>query len=244
MDYSNVLKKYFKKLDFDISTDKITKIVNFFEIVSSFNKDVNILGTKEADNIFIRHVLDCVSIIELKKYFTYITLRDKNILDLGSGGGFPGIVLAIIFDSSNFFLVDRSQKKSYFLNDVVKILRLENVKILNTQAEVLSRDSKYRENMDYCLARAFANIYILLELIIPFAKINSNLFFYKSKKVYEEITLTKNIISDLGAKVVSVEQVNVPFLKEFRAIEVLEKVSETPSKYPRNLSIIKNLYIK
>ena len=177
MDYGNVLKEYFDKSNFDIFDDKINMLVNFLEIVSSFNKQVNIIGTKQSDDIFIRHILDCLSIIELKQFFSGLAIKNKTILDLGSGGGFPGIILAIIYDKSTFFLVDRSEKKTSFLKDTVKFLKLENVSIVNNQAEILSRDKKYREKFDYCLARAFANIYILLELIIPFAKINGNLFF-------------------------------------------------------------------
>ncbi len=84
----------------------------------------------------------------------------------------------------------------------------------------------------------------MLELITPFAKINGNLFFYKSQKVYKEITLTKTMMGKLGVRLALVKEVEVPFLKEFRAIEVLEKISETPKKYPRNLSTIKKLCLK
>lgn len=244
MDYITVLQDFFCKVNHGISTRQIRTIIEFQKKAIEFNTHTNILGTKEPDTVFIRHVLDCLSILELKEYFNSETLAKKIILDLGSGGGFPGILLAIIFQDSRFLLVDKSRKKSRFLNKTISELKLSNIVIINAEAELLARNPAYRESADYCIARAFANINILLELIMPFAKINGNLFFYKSRKVYQEITLTDTIIRQLGARVILVKEIKVPFLNEFRAIEVLEKVSETPKKYPRNLSAIKKLIIE
>ena len=244
MDYIEILKDYFRELNYDIETNQIEKIIEFHKKVSDFNKHTNILGTKNPDDIFIRHFLDSLSIMKLKEYFAPIALRDKTILDMGSGGGLPGLLLAIVFRSNSFILVDKNKKKSYFLNKIIKELKLTNTTVINCEAELLARNPNYRQKADYCVARAFANINILLELITPFAKINGNLFFYKSRKVYQEIALTKERMRQLGVKVILVEETEVPFLKEFRAIEVLEKVSKTPEKYPRNLSTIKKLIIK
>ncbi len=239
MDYRRILKDLFNEYGFDIESSQIEQIISFHKKVVEFNKHTNILGTKAADDIFIRHFLDSLSVLGLKRYFNPLLTKGIKVLDIGTGGGFPGIPLAIVLNYARFLLVERSLKKSSFLINIVKELGLHNVEIINTPAELVARDSQYRGSMDYCLARAFADINILLELITPFAKINGNLFFYKSRKVYEEIALTESIAEQLGVKVVLVEEVRVPFLEEFRAIEVLEKVSETPEKYPRNLSIIK-----
>lgn len=244
MEYKKILKEFFYKYGYDKEILQLDKIISFHQKVTEFNKHTNILGTKNPDEIFVRHFLDCLSIIELKKYFNPNVLKEKILLDLGTGGGFPGVLLSIVFTASRFLLIDKSLKKTEFLFNVVRELGLDNVEILNNPAELLARDLRYRDNMDYCLARAFADINILLELITPFAKIKGNLFFYKSRKVYEEISLTENIMKQLGVKVVSVEEVRVPFLEEFRAIEVIEKVSETPEKYPRNLSVIKKKLIQ
>ncbi|HAX18181.1 MAG TPA: 16S rRNA (guanine(527)-N(7))-methyltransferase RsmG [Actinobacteria bacterium] len=244
MDYKKMLINFFREYGYEPEAYQIENILKFHHKAVEFNRHTNILGTKEPDEIFIRHFLDCLSVLELKTYFHPIVLKEKIMLDLGTGGGFPGILLAIIFNSNRFLLIEKSKKKSDFLINIINELKLENVEIISNQAEILARDLRYRGNIDYCFARAFANINILLELITPFAKINGNLFFYKSRKIYEEIALTESVMKELGVSVVLVKEVRVPFLEEFRAIEVLEKVSETPDKYPRSLSTIKKFIIQ
>ncbi len=114
MDYKKILKDFFNKLNYVIKDGQISRIMEFHRIAAEFNLHTNILGTKDPASIFVRHVLDSLSILELKEYFNPDFAEGKTILDLGSGGGFPGILLAIIFDSNKFFLIDKNKKNQIF----------------------------------------------------------------------------------------------------------------------------------
>lgn len=238
-DYRNILIDFFKSNEVFYNSKTIDKIISFLEEVFQFNLSVNIVGTKSKDEIFIRHIMDSLSIFSLKNYFSYNDLVNKKILDFGSGAGFPGILFAIILEDSKVFLLEKNQKKANFLIGLSKKLELNNTEILNFSAENLAKKPTFREKFDYSVARAVSNIFILLELIIPFAKIGGKIFLYKSKKVFNEILETKELINRLGAEVESVNELKVPLLEEFRVIEVLKKITKTPKKYPRDLSIIK-----
>jgi len=106
MEYKNILGDFFKEYEHAVEPYQIETIIRFHNKSVEFNKHTNILGTKEADSIFIRHFMDCLSIIELKDYFSPMALEGKIIMDMGTGGGFPGIILAALFNRNNFLLVE------------------------------------------------------------------------------------------------------------------------------------------
>jgi 16S rRNA (guanine527-N7)-methyltransferase len=235
----NTLRNYLTEMEVDFDDNDILKILTLLDEIHNFNKTTNIIGSKEKDEIFFRHILDCLSIFNLKNEFNQEFLTGKKILDLGTGAGLPGLLFSILLDNSQIVLLEKHQKKVNFLLKMIDCLELKNTVVINTPAEYLGKDKNYREIFDICVGRAVSKINILLELIIPFCKINGKIFLYKSRKVFLEAEENIGKLEKLGADINRIEEIKVPFLEEFRAILVLDKKTKTPDKYPRDFSIIK-----
>ena len=238
LEQKEMLFKYLGKTGINNDTKKIDKVICYLEIVYEKNKVINLIGTKEKEDIFIKHILDSLSIFNIKvlKEGEY---REKKIIDIGTGGGLPGILLAIFLPESKIFLVDKSEKKTDFLRETVEALDIKNIMIVTDRAEELSRKADFREKFDIVIARAVTKFNILLELAIPFCTINGKIIFYKSKKVFEEIKEHSETISKLGGEFKKLYDVEVPDLERFRTFLILNKVKRTPLKYPRNFALIK-----
>jgi 16S rRNA (guanine527-N7)-methyltransferase len=161
------------------------------------------------------------------------------ILDIGTGGGLPGIPLSILMEEAEVTLLEKTGKKTEFLSLAVKDLSLGNVTVLTGRAEELGRMDKWRENFSVVTARAVTKFNILLEIAIPFCNINGKIIFYKSKKVFSEIEASGDAISTLGGRVEDLTEVHIPGLNEFRALLFIGKVKNTPMRYPRRFSQIK-----
>jgi 16S rRNA (guanine527-N7)-methyltransferase len=237
--YFNILKDYLNGISLSYNDEDIQKIILFINEIYSFNNITNIVGSKTKDDIFYRHILDCISIFNLREEFGNKSLTGKTILDFGTGAGLPGILFSILLKESNIFLLEKNNKKVKFLNNMISSLNLTNTFIINNPAEYIARGRKYREFFDYITARAVVKINVLLELIVPFSKINGKIILYKSRKVFEEVRQYDKLIKRLGCEVNKIEEIKVPFLDEFRTVLIMDKMRKTPKIFPRDLSLIK-----
>ena len=238
MEQKKFLDKYLLKIGINNDSSKIDKIFEYLELVYEKNKVLNLIGTKEKEEIFIKHILDSLSIFNIE-LLREDKLKGKKIIDIGTGGGLPGILLAIFLPESEIYLLDKSKKKTIFLRETTEALELKNTIIITDRAEELSREAGFREKFDIVIARAVARFSILLELAVPFCNIHGKIIFYKSKKVFEEIKEHSETISKLGGEFKKLYDVEVPDLERFRTFLILNKVKRTPLKYPRNFALIK-----
>ncbi len=238
MEQKKFLDKYLLKIGINNDSSKIDKIFEYLELVYEKNKVINLIGTKEKEEIFIKHILDSLSIFNIE-LLREDKLKGKKIIDIGTGGGLPGILLAIFLPESEIYLLDKSKKKTIFLRETTEALELKNTIIITDRAEELSREAGFREKFDIVIARAVARFSILLELAVPFCNIHGKIIFYKSKKVFEEIKEHSETISKLGGEFKKLYDVEVPDLERFRTFLILNKVKRTPLKYPRNFALIK-----
>ena len=239
MDIDNILKLSLKELGINFSKAQISLVKEYLNLVYKHNKKFNLIGTKDKEGILIRHILDSISILKYKKYLFYNTDNVEKVLDVGTGAGLPGVILSIFLSDKLFYLLDKTLKKIDFLNLLVKELKLENIRIIRGRAEELAKENLYRENFDFVLARAVASFNILSELIIPFCRINGKIIFYKSKKIFNELAVHREVISKLGGKVDNLLEVKVPHLDEYRAFLLVKKAKKSPDIYPRNFKKIK-----
>jgi 16S rRNA (guanine527-N7)-methyltransferase len=237
--YNNILRDYLTEIKVIFNDISISKILTLLDEIYNFNLTTNIVGSKQKEDIFYRHILDCISIFSLKPEFNQEFLTGKKILDLGTGAGLPGLLFSILLNNSQIVLLERHQKKVNFLTSMISSLDIKNTEVINASAEYLAKDKNYREVFDICVGRAVCKINILLELIIPFCKINGKIFLYKSRKVFFEAEENIGKIGKLGSDINRIAEIKVPFLDEFRAILILDKKNITPDKYPREFSIIK-----
>ena len=241
MDIYRTTVSSLKKLGIEFTEGQVSLLMRYLEIIYNYNMNTNIVGTKKKEDILVRHFLDCLSILKYRKSIFGLEDECKKILDIGTGAGLPGMLLAIFLKNKKFYLMDKKIKKISFLEKTMEELNLSNVILIRGKAEELAHDSSYRENYDLVLARAVAKINILSELAVPFCKINGKIVFYKSKKVFNEVINARYKISKLGGRVYSLKKVDVPGLNEFRNFMIITKEKSTPCKYPRSIAKINKI---
>ncbi|MCH3909106.1 MAG: 16S rRNA (guanine(527)-N(7))-methyltransferase RsmG [Bacilli bacterium] len=201
----------------------IKKFSSYSSLLKEWNEKMNLTSITEESEVIEKHFYDCL--LPLK----YVDLHSKRVADIGSGAGFPGLVWAICYPSSTFYLVEPTKKRCLFLEEVCKELELNNVKIINKRAEELP----YRDSFDLVSARAVAPLPILLEISSPFAKIGGLVLAMKGLKGKEELRESKNAMSTLSLKLLSVNEDSLPNLEGERINILFKKNGPTQRKYPR-----------
>jgi len=163
-------------------------------------------------------------------------LRGKQVVDVGSGGGFPGLVLAVAVPSASFVLVESSTKRASFLEGAVRAMGLNNVEVAAKRAEEIGKKGM-RESFDVAVCRALAELRVALELCIPLVKVGGYFIAYKGPKASGEIETAKNALRILGARIREVKTYSLPQTGAGRCLVVVEKVSQTPGRFPRKPGI-------
>lgn len=235
MDFSklqDILKdfEYLKNINF---IDVFNKLQIYKEFLKEENSKYNLTSIIDDEEIILKHFYD--SIIPAKTY----NFNKKTVMDLGSGAGFPGVVIKIFFPECKMYLVEPTLKKCKFLNALIFKLNLKNIYVLNKRSEDL--EQHFRDYFDCVVSRAVTQLNILTELSIPFIKLSGYLIAYKSRKSQEEINQSLNAFKVLGCKLVKDD---VYYLEEnsegLRNILFVEKTKKTKNIFPRNYSIIKS----
>ena len=215
-----------KKLSVNLSEKQIKQFQIYYEMLIEKNKVMNLTAITEFDEVLEKHFLDSISLIRAKNLNQTIS-----VLDLGTGAGFPGIPLKIVFPELKVTLADSLNKRVLFLQEVINTLELKDIEAIHGRAEDLARDKKYREQFDLCVSRAVANLSTLTEYCIPFVKVDGEFISYKSGDCEEEVTSAKSAIFLLGGKVKEI--IKFELGKSGRSFIVIEKVKGTPKTYPR-----------
>ena len=224
----NKIKTALNQISLNLSDEQVGKLYHFYELVVEFNKSVNLTAITEYDDFILKHYVDSLYITLLNKEIT----NKKYILDLGTGGGFPGIPLAIACPESQFVLLDSLNKRIRFLSDSVAELSLKNVTPLHGRAEEFGHNPKYREQFDLCVSRAVANLSTLSEYALPFVKVGGTFVAYKGN-AEEEIKKAKSAFALLGGKIKATEKYFLTENGDERNIIEIEKIKPTPNTYPR-----------
>ena len=227
MNYNvNRFLKEMKKLNISLSESLIERFIIYYEMLIEKNKVMNLTAITDFDEVFEKHFADSLSLIKA------IDLRQElSVMDLGTGAGFPGIPLKIVFPQLKITLADSLNKRILFLDEVIQKLELENIETVHGRAEDLARRQEYRESFDLCVSRAVANLSTLTEYCLPFVKVNGNFVSYKGGDCDEEVEAAKSSVHLLGGRIKKVKKFDLGESK--RAFVIIEKKNTTPKKYPR-----------
>lgn len=204
----------------------------YYELLIEWNRVMNLTGITEYDEVNLKHFTDSLTIVRIKNVENVSTL-----IDVGTGAGFPGIPIKIAFPHIKVTLLDSLNKRIKFLNQVVEELDLKDVVTLHGRAEDYAKKEEYREQFDLCASRAVANLSTLSEYCLPFIKKGGCFISYKSADSDEEIEQSKKALDILGGKIEKVDKFVLPGSDMGRALVMVEKVKNTPRKYPRKAGV-------
>ena len=221
-------KNGLQQLHIALSEKQMEQFLQYYELLVEKNKVMNLTAITEFDEVVEKHFLDSVSLTQQLDLH-----QPLKVLDLGTGAGFPGIPLKIVFPELEITLMDSLNKRVLFLQDVISSLKLENIEAVHGRAEEAARNKKYRESFDLCVSRAVANISTLSEYCLPFVKIGGSFISYKSSTIEDELEDGKKGIAILGGKVKDVYKFTLPDSELQRSFVIIEKEKKTPKAYPR-----------
>lgn len=221
-------KNGLQQLHIELSEKQMEQFLQYYEMLVEKNKVMNLTAITEFDEVVEKHFLDSVSLTQQLDLH-----QPLKVLDLGTGAGFPGIPLKIVFPELEITLMDSLNKRVLFLQDVISSLQLENIEAVHGRAEEVARNKKYRESFDLCVSRAVANISTLSEYCLPFVKIGGSFISYKSSTIEDELEDGKKGIAILGGKVKDVYKFTLPDSELQRSFVIIEKEKKTPKAYPR-----------
>lgn len=225
---NNVLTEKVKELSIVLNDKQIQQFERYYNILVEWNKVMNLTAITEYEEVVEKHFLDSLTIvnaIHVKKIET--------LIDVGTGAGFPGIPLKIAFPHLKVTLLDSLNKRIKFLNEVINLLELNDIKAIHGRAEDYAKQAEYREQYDICVSRAVANLATLSEYCLPYVKVDGLFVPYKSGEIDEELKSSEKAVSILGGKVEEVVKFQLPGTDIGRSFVKIHKIKETKKKYPR-----------
>ena len=222
--------KEVKELGIPITDEILENLDKYFNLLIEENKKYNLTAITEEKDVYLKHFYDSLTITKI------IKIENQSILDIGTGAGFPGIIIKIFFPETNIDLLDSTRKKCDFLNKVINTLNLKNIKVINARAEEYSKEVK--EKYDIVTSRAVAPLKHLLEYSIPALKVNGSFISLKGK-LEEEMQNIDNYYKKLSLINEKIITFNLPNAEGFRTLYKIEKEKPTNNIYPRIYSQIK-----
>ena len=228
MIYFNLLKQACEDVGLYFDEEKYNKFMEYKELLKEWNKKINLTAITDDEGIMKKHFIDCIKAFKASEF-----KNAKSIIDVGTGAGFPGLVLAIMKEDVKITLLDSLNKRINFLNEVVKSLNLKNVITIHSRAEDGARKKELRESFDIATSRAVANMSVLSEFCIPYVKIGGHFIALKGPAIEDELKDCKNAIATLGGELKEVIKVEIEDTDLNHNLVIVQKVKETIKVYPR-----------
>lgn len=229
---NNVLIQGCLELGIHLTDTQVNQFETYYELLVEWNKVMNLTGITEYDEVMQKHFVDSLSIVKAADLG-----QCKKVLDMGTGAGFPGIPIKIVYPHLEVVLLDSLNKRIKFLNEVIGKLGLSGITAIHGRGEDYAKQKEYREMFDLCVSRAVANLASLSEYCIPYTILHGNFISYKSGSIEDELQNAKNAVFLLGGKMKDTVKFTLPGSDIERSLVVIEKVKKTPGKYPRKAGL-------
>jgi len=226
------IKEVFDKMHIELPDGALELLNRYYEMLMDTNKVMNLTTITEYSEVVIKHFADSAAI-------GCITDMNGNIdvIDVGTGAGFPGIVLKIVYPQLSVVLLDSLNKRVNFLKNVITELGLTDISAIHGRAEDIARNKDYREKFDLCVSRAVANMSSLSEYCLPFVKVGGRFIPYKADGCDEEVKTASKAVNTLGGKIRKIESYVIPDTDICRKFVVIDKLRNTSAKYPRKAGL-------
>lgn len=219
-----------------LSDHALPQLEAYASLLLEKNRVMNLTAITDPQEVATLHLLDCAALL------TMADLRGKQVIDVGTGAGFPGMVLRILEPDFDLTLLDSLGKRVDFLREVCAALSLQRVDCVHARAEEFAAD--HRQQYDVAMSRAVANLNVLCELTLPLVKVGGQFLAMKSVSSDEEIQGARGAIGQLGGRIADIRDYTVPETQVRHRLVVIEKVKDTPAIYPRSFARIKKAPLK
>ncbi len=223
--------KELEKINIKLTAEQLDKFEKYYEILITENEKYNLTAITKKEDVYLKHFYDSLTLTKI------IDLNNQSLCDIGTGAGFPGIVLKIVYPTLKVTLLDATEKKCKFLQKIINSLNLKDIEVINERAEIFSKVN--REKYDIVTSRAVAPLKHLLEYSIPLVKINGYYIAMKGEitKEIENIDIYYKKLDIIKDKILTFQ---LPFEKSTRTLIRYQKLKKTNQKYPRKYKEIKN----
>ena len=228
------LKKDLNEFGIELTAEMEEQFLLYYNMLIEWNSFMNLTAITDFDEVLKKHFTDSVSLI---RAIPDLAEKRFKVIDVGTGAGFPGIPLKIVFPNISVVLLDSLNKRVNFLKEVISKLQLTDITAVHGRAEDFAQNKEYRESFDLCVSRAVANLATLSEYCLPFVRKNGRFISYKSEKVSEEFEVSGKAISVLGGEYENQVTFELPDSDIYRNLFVIKKKSATPGKYPRKAGL-------
>ena len=229
---NKLLLEKVNELSISLNEKQIEQFIKFYHLLVEWNKVMNLTGITEYEEVVEKHFIDSLSLVKAIDIY-----ECKNVIDIGTGAGFPGIPLKIAFPHLKITLLDSLNKRIKFLNTVIDELGLEDIHTIHGRAEDFAKQEDYREQYDLCVSRAVANLSTLSEYCLPYVKVDGMFIPYKSGDIEEELYNSKKAVQILGGKIENTIKFELPGTDIGRSFVKIKKIKNTGKKYPRKAGL-------
>lgn len=227
MSFYELMKSSCRSIHLEFDEDKYLKFIEYKNLIQEWNKKINLTAITEDEDIIKKHFIDSIKVFNFNEFKSA-----KNLIDIGTGAGIPGIPIKILKPELNVVLLDSLMKRVNFLNEVIQKLTITDIKAIHGRAEDFGK-IEYREVFDIAVSRAVANLTLLSELCLPFVKVGGYFVAMKGPSVDTEIFDAKAAISLLGGKLEDIVKVDIEDSDLKHNLVIIRKILKTPKEFPR-----------